>query len=221
MKLNINSVLLYLLGFLLVLCFVLILMDEKEKKKQFDGADDGGSGTAVLLQIAKLLGEKSCNVGVDILLEDVEDYGAPYFEPAKGNDDKWYCLGTQDWIKKAKAENYHAYYGILLDMVGSRGAKFYMDPSAPDVSKKIFDAAQQLGFGNYFQMQLAPGGIVDDNSFVNAQMQIPSADIIALDLTNKTTFAKHWHTQQDNMNIIDKQTLKAVGQTLLQVIYNE
>lgn len=195
--------------------------DEKEPKKQFDGADDGGSGVAVLLEIARAIHEKNCNVGIDILLEDVEDFGPPDFEQGKWNEGDSYCLGTQYWCNDARSKNYHAYYGILLDMVGSKNAKFYLDPTAPDISQHIFEAAQTLGYSNYFIMQMAPGGITDDNFYVNKILQIPAADIIALDLGSKYTFAKHWHTQQDNISLIDKLTLKAVGQTLLQVIYNE
>jgi len=198
--------------------------DASEKQKTFDGADDGGSGTAILLELARILKDKPCGVGVDILLEDVEDYGPPYFEPGKWKEDDAYCLGTQYWCH-AHEKKYNAYYGILLDMVGARDSKFYLEWSsmqyAPAVMQDIWNSARVAGFGSYFISQQTEHGVIDDHKYVNEILHIPAIDIIAMDLGSKTTFARHWHTQQDNMQVIDRATLKAVGQTLLQVLYNE
>jgi len=91
---------------------------------------------------------------------------------------------------------------------------------APSVEKKVWDIANEMGFGNYFVYDKVPG-ITDDHNFVNSINGTPTIDIINMDKTSKTGFAKHWHTQKDTMSIIDKNTLKAVGQTLMQVIYTE
>lgn len=199
--------------------------DSSNSKKAFDGADDGGSGVAVLLEIARQLSTQPSQVGVDIVFLDVEDYGPPTWDPqSKSEEINGYCLGTQEWASDPHEKDYRAYFGILLDMVGAKNATFPQEgvslQYAPSVVKKVWDIANTIGFGNYFVYDKIPG-IIDDHNFVNSINGTPTIDIINMDRTSKTGFAKHWHTQQDNMSIIDKNTLKAVGQTLMQVIYSE
>jgi len=191
--------------------------DEKSPNKTFDGANDGASGVGVLLEIARVIqqSELKPKVGVDIILFDAEDYG-------KSEHKDSYCLGSQYWSKNKHEQNYSAYYGILLDMVGAKDAKFCKEgvsmEYAPSVVNKIWDYATTLGYGNYFISQNA-GSITDDHFYVNKIAKIPMVDII--DYRPNSGFGEFWHTQNDNIQIIDKATLKAVGQTVLHVLYNE
>lgn len=198
--------------------------DKEKPKDKFDGADDAASGVGTLIEIARQLKLQNCNIGIDILLVDVEDYGPPEFEKNKWSERDAYALGTQYWAQHPHKPNYRAYYGILLDMCGAKGAQFYKEgvsmQYAPSIVNKIWNTAASLGYGNYFINAPAPP-IIDDHSYVNQLNGTPSVDIIWLDRQSPTGFAPHWHTQQDNMGIIDKNTLKAVGQTVLQVIYTE
>ncbi len=191
--------------------------DDKLPAKTFDGANDGGSGVGVLIEIARAIqsSDKKPGVGIDIILFDAEDYG-------KSEHKDSYCLGSQYWAKNKHTPNYSAFYGILLDMVGAKGARFSKEgvsmEYAPSIVNKIWDHASALGYNQYFIHQTA-GSITDDHYYVNKGAKIPMVDIIEYD--PGSGFGEYWHTQNDNMQVIDRNTLKAVGQTLLQVLYNE
>lgn len=186
------------------------------------GANDAASGVGVLLEVARAIQANSPDVGIDIIFFDSEDYGPPAFEEDKPGD--WWCLGSQYWAKNPHIANYKAKFGILLDMVGAPGATFYKEQTsmhyAPDIVEKVWSTARDLSYGAFF-IDKKEGGVTDDHLYVNMYIQIPSIDIIHLDAKRNYNFGHYWHTQDDNMTNIDKETLKAVGQTVLEVIYKE
>ena len=192
--------------------------DTKDKDKPVMAADDGGSGVGVLLEVANELKARglSATTGVDILFTDVEDYGRSEW------GENSYCLGTQYWANHPHVAGYKAEFGILLDMVGAHGAQFPMEASstvfAGDVQQMVWRAAGNAGFSSYF-LYTPNVEITDDHVPVNKITGIRTIDVINLTPDPEHPFAAHWHTHADVMDIIDKNTLKAVGQTLLQVIY--
>ncbi|MFY0253135.1 M28 family peptidase [Chitinophaga sp. 30R24] len=190
--------------------------DAFNKNAKLDGADDGASGVAVLMETARQFHQQKPEAGVDILLVDVEDYGSK-------TDESSFCLGTQYWAKHPHVPGYKANYGILLDMVGGRGSQFYMEGFSKQYAatqmKMFWDVANQLGYSDFFRYENNGAYITDDHIPVNTIANIPTFDIIALQPNND--FAPHWHTTNDNMDVIDQKTLQAVGQTLLKVIYTQ
>ena len=187
------------------------------------GANDGGSGVGVLLEIARNLDLKNPKIGVDIIFFDAEDYGQPENSKFPIMNDSW-CLGSQYWSKNPHKKNYFAKYGILLDMVGGKDAEFWQESIssyyASNIIKKVWDVAHNIGYSNFFIYKNSPQ-IMDDHYYVNTIAGIPTIDIIEYDPFSKTNFNKHWHTHADNMNNVDRKTLKAVGQTVMNVIYSE
>ena len=187
------------------------------------GADDSGSGVGILLEIARQLKSTPADLGVDIVLFDSEDHGDSESENPEA--ESW-CLGSQYWSKNIVPPGYRPKYGILLDMVGARNTSFPKDgvsmAYAPQVVDKVWKLGQSLGYERFFSDKKV-GNITDDHYFVNTIAGIPMIDIIGMPQTPgaPTSFGAHWHTHDDNMEIIDARTLKAVGQTLLAVIYNE
>lgn len=199
--------------------------DSVDQKIPIDGANDGGSGVAVLMELARTMSQSHTmpGVGIDLLLTDGEDYGQPDFDKGPYVQDSW-CLGAQYWAKHPHTPGYRAYYGILLDMVGAKDAKFYMEgvsvKYALDIQRKVWMHAQSLGYGAFFISQLSEE-ILDDHAYINAVAKIPTIDIIEYEPSDGAYFSRTWHTHQDNMKYIDANSLRRVGEVLLKTIYNE
>mgnify|MGYP002546719025 CR=1 FL=1 len=195
--------------------------DSTMRSQPIAGANDGGSGTGVLLEIARNLGKRRAAVNVDILFVDGEDYGD---DTGFGGDESSWCLGTQYWV-----ENMVPYtdtlplYGILLDMVGGRDAKFHYEYfsqiNAPVPTAKVWSEAERLGFDDVF-IRAVGGAVTDDHIFLN-RAGIPTTDIIETLNDRTQSFNPTWHTLDDNMDNIDRSTLRAVGCTVLNVVYKE
>ncbi len=186
------------------------------------GANDGASGVGVLLEIARQLLLQPVNYGVDIIFFDAEDYGEHQSLQARTGD--FWALGSQYWARNPHKPNYNARLGILLDMVGAPDAVFTMEGTsmyyAADIMKKVWEVAHQIGFGSYFSFKRT-NAIVDDHTYINEIIRIPTIDIIHYSENTATGFFEHWHTLKDNMDTIDKNTLNAVGQTVLTFVYLE
>lgn len=190
---------------------------EEDPNAVVNGADDGGSGVGVLLEVARQLGMSTPDIGVDIILFDAEDYGR-----SKGGGSNSYALGAQYYSKNIIQPKPR--FGILLDMVGARDARFavegYSQQYAPEVVSKVWRLASGMGYGSYYVNERGPN-ITDDHFFLNTRGGIPTIDIINLPAGAEGSFAKHWHTGDDNMDVIDVRTLRAAGQVVLATVYRE
>jgi hypothetical protein len=198
--------------------------DEKNHHTPVLGANDGASGIGVLLEVARLVNQQAPALGIDIIFFDAEDHGAPRFYNGNHKEEYW-CLGSQYWSRNPHVEGYNARFGILLDMVGGKNAVFYREryseEYARSINKKIWKKAEELGYRAFF-MDEKGETITDDHLFVNRIARIPSIDIVPNIVdSERSNFGDFWHTVNDDMSEIDRGTLKAVGQTVLAVIYHE
>jgi hypothetical protein len=195
--------------------------DSDRKTEPILGANDGASGVGVLLEIARILHENPIDIGIDIIFFDSEDYGQPNFSNLPFTPDS-YCLGSQYWAANPHKNEYSADFGILLDMVGAKDALFTHEGTSVYYAKsylnKVWSIARVIGYSDYFAFQETPP-ITDDHLYINKIIGIPTIDIIQYDRSTKTGFGHYWHTHEDDISIIDKNTLKAVGQTVTQVVY--
>lgn len=197
--------------------------DSTNWHKPIIAANDAASGVGVMIELARILKGSGLELGVDFICFDAEDYGTPQWFEGEDPGDTW-ALGAQ-YFANNLPEGYAPRYGILLDMVGGVGAKFYREGMsmqyAPAIVKKVWNAARQVDYGSYFPKDDG-GMITDDHIPVNQTANIPCIDVIPYypDCA-QSSFGPTWHTIADNMDNIDKNTLKAVGQTMVQVLFTE
>ena len=212
--------------------------DEANHRTPVMAANDGASGVAVMLELARLLSSEvtkasqdttsavansqlsilNSQIGIDFICFDAEDWGDD------GHSDSW-ALGAQYWAAHPHKAGYTARYGILLDMVGGQQARFYREgfsqDRAPQVVSRVWQAAEVAGFSSFFPKQDG-GYVTDDHGPVNDVAGIPCIDIIPFyPDCRESSFGPTWHTVSDDMAHIDRATLKAVGQTLVQVLFTE
>lgn len=181
------------------------------------GANDGGSGVGVMLEIARMVGSNPPATGVDLLFVDLEDSGT------SGDDDSW-CLGSQYFAAHMPyadaADRPRA--AIVLDMVGAPGARFHREAFSDHFNRQLVDrvwsAARAAGYAPRFPD--SPGLPILDDHLPLLRAGIPAIDIIENRSETTGGFPPAWHTHADDMTNIDRATLGAVGQTVAQFIYN-
>jgi Peptidase family M28 len=181
--------------------------DSSNMNKPILGADDGASGVAVLLELAKILKSNPPPVGIDILFDDGEDYGTEH-------DLDKYSLGTRYFVK-TKSPNYKPRFGVLLDMIGYSDLRIPMEQNsmkyAPEAVQLIWGAAEDLGITQFVDV---PGEEIFDDHMPLNDAGIPTADIIDFDYP-------YWHTLQDTPDKCSATSLGAVGEVLTDVIYRK
>jgi glutaminyl-peptide cyclotransferase len=180
-------------------------MDRERPREPIPGANDGASGTAVLLEMASVLSRHSPPIGVDILLVDGEDYGPS--EPDMYLGAKYFAAN--------QPPNFRPLYGILLDMVGDRNPRFPIEGNsrelAPEVVDRVWSVAEQLGLGAMFPR--SGGAHVTDDHIPLNRAGIRTINIIDMDY-------EHWHTHGDTVENTSPVGLEAVGRVLAALIYN-
>ena len=191
------------------------------------GANDGASGVGVILEMVRQLSIRKSKgefiPTVQVVFFDCEDMGTPAHFTGSQRDHTW-CLGSQYWAQQLKIQNskFKINYGVLLDMVGDPSATFpkeyFSIQYAGGYVEQLWHTAQRLGYGRYFVQQATYYPITDDHYYVNTIAGIPCVDIIDYKTNTETGFAEWWHTQHDDIQNINKQTLQAVGETVLTTI---
>lgn len=195
--------------------------NEENHKKAIDGANDGASGVGVLMEIARVFRQKQNTQGVDIIFFDLEDQGTPSWAKSDVEDQSDWCLGSQYWSKTPHYPCYTATYGILLDMVGYKNLRFTKEGLsmhyAAYIMNKVWDIAEAKGYSNIF-INETTYPIMDDHHWVNMYAKFPMIDIVQNDPT--CSFFPFWHTMQDNMENISKESLRIVGEVCLTTIFS-
>jgi hypothetical protein len=189
--------------------------DSTKQDEPVMGADDAGSGVGILMEIASIIKQNPIDLGVDIIFWDAEDQG-----DSGGASETW-CLGSQHWSRNKHDKNYTAKFGINLDMVGAKNPVFGKDEISRQYAgtylNKFWTLGQRMGYNDIF-VEKSVGGLTDDHVFVNLYAKIPMFDVVNHD---GKTFQKCWHTHCDDLSVIDKRTVRSVGQVVTAALYKE
>lgn len=190
--------------------------DSTKRNLPILGANDGASGCGVILELARVLNKNKVNIGVDLALFDGEDYG-------KENDLDNYCLGSKYYSINIPGGIYPR-FAILLDMVGDKDAVFMKEAGsvqyAPEIVDLIWNIASLVNASAFVPRQ--GEGIYDDHIPLN-QAGIKTVDIIDEELVGADAPVErrnYWHSDQDTMENIGKETLQQVGDVLVYLIYS-
>ncbi len=191
--------------------------DPLAAQQPIDGANDGASGVAVLLEIARQASIHGTKLPIEILLVDGEDYG----EHGEDGDESSWCLGTQAWLEaNPYATSPKPRYSLLLDMVGGKDARFHReyisDTYARQLVDMIWQEAASIGLADRFINQ--PGGaVVDDHLFIN-RAGIPAIDIIESKSPDTGSFNATWHTLNDRYENIDPSAISDTGKLVSHLV---
>ena len=181
--------------------------DPERRDEPILGANDGASGTALLMHMADLLAKQPPPVGVDILLVDGEDYrpGEMY-------------LGAKHFAQNRPVPGYSPRYGVLVDMIADADPVYPVEAFsaqyAPDVIRRVYALAHELGLGPFFP--LVQGGAIEDDHIPLNQAGIPTIDIIDFDFGPGNAY---WHTHADDLSAVSVRGLEAVGTVLTELVY--
>jgi Zn-dependent M28 family amino/carboxypeptidase len=177
-----------------------------DREKPVPGANDGASGTAILLQLAEMMRQAPPPQGVDLLLVDGEDYG----DFGLGRD---VFLGSRYFAENLPAD-YSPRFGVLLDMVGDRDLEIYVEGNsnrlAPEVVDRVWNIARRLGFGDVFQRSTRHT-LNDDHIPLN-EAGIRTIDVIDFDYP-------YWHTPDDTVDKVSASSLGVVGTVMTRLVY--
>ena len=181
-------------------------LEPADQKKPILGANDGASGVAILIEMARMFHEKPPSVPVTIVLLDGEDLG-----PKEAD----MYLGAKYFASKLGGKTGYR-YGILLDMVGDKELGIYRESNsqaaARSVVDKIWEAARRLDYESAFKDSVKYS--IWDDHLPLIQAGLPTADVIDFDYA-------YWHTLDDTVDKCSPESLKIVGETIAEVVYSE
>ena len=198
--------------------------DRNDWKKPFLAANDGASGVAFMMEMARHLKELDCPLGIDFVCFDGEEYIFDNRQSDQGGD--IYFIGSRhfadDYSKRLTTGGDGWIYkeAVLLDMIAGHGARFLIDDEsqqhAPRVAQRIWSIAEQQGVKNFvFQRGK---GILDDHIELQ-RVGIPAIDIVPVQPENAPGQASllsypHWHRLTDTPEQCSAETLEGVAKVL-------
>jgi hypothetical protein len=179
--------------------------DPDARDRPIPGANDGGSGVAVLLELARVMSERRPGTGVDLVFFDAEDGGDG------GGFPDW-CVGSSFYA--SRLGDYCPRYAVVIDMIGDSDLAIPIElnsvSASPDVVRKVWNAAERVGAERFVDRR---GPSVFDDHIPLIWAGIPTALVIDFDYA-------HWHTLEDTPDKCSPSSLAEVGSVLMELVYN-
>ncbi len=177
----------------------------ENREKPVPGANDGGSGVAILLGVAEALKARPAGPGVDLLFTDGEDWGS-------FSTDTDVLIGARYFAEHLPEPGYMPMFGVLFDMVGDAEPRFEQEShsvrAAPEVVQRVWSTAQRLGYAAFSNREY--GEITDDHlPLIQAGLRV--IDVIDL-------YYPHHHTVDDTPDKVSRSTLQMVGDVAMAVL---
>lgn len=170
------------------------------------GANDGASGVAVLLELARILALSPPNVSVDFIFFDLEDMGHINYLP--------YAIGSKEFVKNNP--EYRPSAGIIIDMVCDKSLSIprekYSQNRAKEIVDQVWKIASSLGVKAF---KRSSGTFITDDHLAFLDVGIPVIDIIHY------PFPHYWHTSRDTLSNCSAESLGQVGQVVSEFIYSQ
>jgi Zn-dependent M28 family amino/carboxypeptidase len=184
--------------------------DSSKRHQPIPGANDGASGTALLLEVADALKKAPPAVGVDLLFVDGEDYGS--FEADSMKD---VLIGAR-YFARHLPTGYRPLFAVLWDMVGGRDQQIYEEgyslERAPEVVERVWSTAEELHLGAMFR-PMNGGYITDDH------VPLQEAGIRAIDVIGFENYRAWHHTMEDTPDKVSEASLADVGRLALALLH--
>lgn len=187
-------------------------LDNEKNNLPIIGANDGASGTAVLMELALIFKKNNPPIGIDMIFFDAEDVGI-------SGQPRTYAMGSEYFSKNlpiAKPD-----FGIIVDMVGDKNLNISIERFSYRIDKKrvieLWDLASELNL-RAFKKEIRYE-VYDDHIPLWENANIPTIDIIDFDYPN--LFYNHWHTHNDTPENCSAQSLGQVGTLLVNYVYEK
>ncbi|MDZ4864007.1 MAG: M28 family peptidase [Gemmatimonadota bacterium] len=183
-----------------------------DRTQPVPGANDGASGTAILIALADALRKQPAKVGVDLLFTDGEDYGNFQSEPAD------VLIGAR-YYAAHQLPGPKPLYAVLLDMVGDKELRLLPENqsvlAAPEVVDLVWTVAKEIGHGDVFVNDIGAGPTLIDDHVELQKVGIRAIDVVDFEYGAGNSF---WHTPDDTIDKVSAQSLQVVGDVMMALI---
>ena len=185
--------------------------NRRDRNQPIIGANDGASGVAVLLELAKIMGETPPPIGVNLVFFDGEDLGVP-------GENETYCQGSRYFAKNLPIPRPNE--AINLDMIGDKQLHIPVEKYSleynPNLVRYLWGRADDMGLDAF---DITPQyAIYDDHVPLHEIAGIPAIDLI--DFKYPNPYANFWHTMNDVPENCSAESLEQVGKLMVDYIYN-
>jgi hypothetical protein len=178
--------------------------DSTKRENWIDGANDGASGIAVLMEFANLIAEHKPRANIDIVLLDGEDYGPP------GHLDE-YFLGAREMVRRDIKGRYK--FAVIVDMIGDKDLNIcreeFSNRYSPQITDWLWKTAKELGETSFID---SVGYAIHDDHLSFMTIGLPATVIIDFDY-------KYWHTTHDTPDKCSPESLASVGRVVTTFLY--